>query len=370
VKIFLASVLILFSLSSYGEPLKVVVLDTGFKENSMFNIPLCPDYHYDATAEEPVKSKVPPTDNHGHGTHVVSNIHQYAHNLNVGYPGMTPFNRKNLDLLKVDAPMDYCFVIVKYFDSVKPESTLTVPWKESEYDVALRYIETIPGQKIINISGGGEERNDVEVAFVKKMHEQNSQIIAAAGNENSNLGEKPKKQTKKQKEERYAKYYPAVEIGVTMVGAYEFSKFKHSDEKELFASEDKSLYIYKLAQSNYGASKIVWRLGVLYGAGLNNDIAIMKGTSQATSVETGLTIRKILEQRRADELRKDIEPVEGTEGNSVDGSVTWGPNCPNKSRNDQPSKEPNRAAKTGLQGRGTAPSSLHPSLRRSFEKSR
>jgi len=281
---YLLTLLILLSaaFSEGKEPLKIVVIDTGFRASSLYSVPLCADWHYDAIAIFPKKESVPPLDNHGHGTHIVGVIHQFATGKILGFPDSVPWTQKRLQALAAIKEQRYCFVIVRYFDGVSREN----------YKGALRYVETIPGPFILNVSLGGPERQLFEKAAVARLQKRGIKIIAAAGNEGQNLAPV----TKYSHKASHGSYYPAQEPGVVAVGAYEFL-WKPEPGRMLLRKDTKSktpVYLYKLKKSNYGHSGMVYRLGHLYAAGLNNDIVALRGTSQAAAVETGLTIQRYL----------------------------------------------------------------------------
>jgi hypothetical protein len=269
--------LLLFSLNSFGaEPIKIVVLDTGFKANAKYKIPLCKNYHYDATNSQAKASNIPPMDIHGHGTHIVGVINQFAQNLPLTKVFPMSMNVENLEKIKNVNPTGYCFVIVKYYNnSIQGEEG----WAKS-----LNYIETIPGKLIINISGGGSDPINREKEFVKRTLKKGNKIISAIGND-------------KQK----GSYYPASEYGVTAVGAMEVTFFERKSQEEILISKiyinKMPVFVYKSKYSNYGHSKIIWRFGHLYSGGLNDDIVLMRGTSQATAMQTGLEINKLLQNK-------------------------------------------------------------------------
>jgi len=266
--------LILFSSVCFGEPIKVVVLDTGFKANKNYTVPLCKGYHLDLTKEGAKPSDIAPLDENGHGTHVVGLINQFAQDLPL--TSILPFktNRNNLAKLNKAVPNGYCFVIVKYYSN---NGKNAVNWAKG-----LKYIETIPGKLLINLSGGGGERFKTETTYISKILAKNNKVIAAIGNENNDKG-----------------YYPAYEPGVTAVGSIDITTYKKENVvpiSEVFL-KNKNIYVYKSNYSNYGVSKIVWRFGALYSGGLNDDIVYMRGTSQATAMETGLVLKEMLQNK-------------------------------------------------------------------------
>jgi subtilisin family serine protease len=260
-----------------AEPIKIVVLDTGFKQNSYYSIPVCSGYHYDSTQDIFGSTSLVPIDEHGHGTHVVGVINQFILGLPLTKELPQQINLENLDKISKIKKDGYCFVIVKYFTKTNKIPILN-SWVK-----ALKHIETIPGKLIINISGGGSDSYEEEKVFVRKMLAKNNRIIAAIGNEYSNK----------------LAYYPAKDYGVTAVGSMEITDKKKVDKSMLLSVvefKNQTIYVYKNKYSNYGLSKILWRFGGLYSGGLNDDIVFMYGTSQATAMETGLTVKTMLEQ--------------------------------------------------------------------------
>jgi subtilisin family serine protease len=275
--------LLLFSLNSFGaEPIKVVVLDTGFKTNTKYKIPLCENFHYDATNAQAKASNIPPTDTHGHGTHIVGVINQFAQNLSFTKALPISVNVENVEKIKNINPIGYCFVIVKYYNEKTIDAVKS--WARG-----LKHIQTIPGKLIINLSGGGDAPLKLETNFIKSMLSKNNKIVAAMGNGNNT-----------------SSYYPASEYGVTAVGAMEVTPYLREDKNALLINKifinEKSIFVYKARYSNYGHSKIVWRFGDLYSGGLNDDIVLMRGTSQATAMQTGLELNSVLKTRRNNEL--------------------------------------------------------------------
>jgi len=169
-------------------------------------------------------------DVHGHGTNVSGLIEHYAHGAN------------------------YCQVIIKYYD--KDADNIT---NATRFKAALRYAIALKVD-YINISGGGINPDEVERRLILKAIKQGITIIAAAGNEKSDL--------KKQH------YYPAeYDNAIYVIG--------NGTDSEHHA-----------ASSNYGDRVDFWRDGesrTAYGI-------TMTGTSQATAIFTGEKIKEDSEE--------------------------------------------------------------------------
>ena len=233
VKIFVIFALAYFiSGVAMAEPIKVAILDTGydFKSTwSKFTVKpkLCAEGHKDFT-EGTIQ------DTHGHGTHIAGIIAQN------------------------NQFVDYCLVIIKVFDPIHKEY--------NKYNAvnAFKYAADI-GVDIINYSGGGIGREDTECAILDYVLGQGIKVVAAAGNEHSDLAVKP--------------YYPAMcDARIYKVAATTV------DNKRLPAS-------------NYTTRKIpnlFSELGQNVMSLLpNNFTGVMSGTSQATAIFTQKLVRSL-----------------------------------------------------------------------------
>lgn len=200
-----------------AKTLKVAVLDTGlFIEASKAKI--CPDGHIDTTGEGI-------NDYHGHGTNIVSLIDQHAGNS------------------------DYCIVIVKVFPKRMKYDDKGNTSLGFQYALSKKF-------DIINYSGGGKEPLPIEESIVKKFLEQGGIIVAAAGNNGSNLDKK-------------CNFFVACyDNRIFTVGAYD--------------KQGK-----KLKGTNFGKYIKFWELGERVGA------PRMSGTSQATAIKTGKIIKSL-----------------------------------------------------------------------------
>jgi subtilisin family serine protease len=214
------------------KPAVVAVIDTGFKfSDKTAEAKLCKFGHKNFSSITdsylPPNMQAPvPVDNHGHGTNVAGIIQEFAGNTH------------------------YCIVVIKYFDpNSKVDNNLENTIK------AIRYANNI-GAKYINYSGGGllfDEREKIEV---EKFLDRGGRFIAAAGNEKSDISEKP--------------YYPAMyDERIVSVGSIE---------------EDGTIAKY----SNFGDRVSRWEYGTnIVGFGIS-----MSGTSQATATATGKIINE------------------------------------------------------------------------------
>lgn len=168
-------ILLFCSLATAGEPLRVVVLDTGIQTQYKNQLPLCKDGHKSFVPNETIE------DYHGHGTNVAGLIQKHAGEAN------------------------YCFVIVKYFSTNKKNNSLR------NLINALRYINQIEPD-IINLSGGGYWSVLEEYILVQSILSKGTHFIVAAGNELQNLN-------------RNCAYYPACyDRRIWVVGSNTFKR--------------------------------------------------------------------------------------------------------------------------------------------------
>jgi subtilisin family serine protease len=131
--------------TTWAEPIRVAVLDTGLDFNDVrFKSRLCKDGHFNATSE-PIK------DLHGHGTHVIGLIIKYARNA------------------------DYCLQIVKGFSM------------SGDTNVYLRALYKTRNADIVNISMNGKIYMVEEDVIIK--NNKHITFVVAAGNERISLEE-------------------------------------------------------------------------------------------------------------------------------------------------------------------------------------
>ena len=209
------------------------MIDTGFDFNSTWTnaaLPkpkLCKDAHRSFAGDL--------EDRHGHGTHIASLI-----------------GKDNQDL-------DYCIIVIKYFDpTLKGQDNLINMRKSIVW--AIRQ-----DADIINISGGGTERNDVECGLLQLAMKNGAHVVAAAGNEHSDLTKSP--------------YYPAMcDDNIIKVVNINSQGIRHPS-------------------SNYTTQfipNVITELGVNVLGLLPNDSAgYLTGTSQATAIVSGKLAREL-----------------------------------------------------------------------------
>lgn len=214
-RIFLTIFTILATFTVQAKTLRVAVLDTGFDPVLDHAINRC-----DASLDRDfTDNKV---FNPDHGTNVVGLIQKYAKNA------------------------DFCFIIIKWYaPGAKNGENLT---KALEYAAKIK-------PDIVNISAGGTGKNEKEAEAVKKLVNSGIVVVAAAGNESTDLN-------------KDCNYYPACyNDDIFVVGATDPSK----------------------RYSNYGDKHVdivVGGTGTAYGITLT-------GTSQATAKATGMIVRQL-----------------------------------------------------------------------------
>lgn len=139
--------MLLFSLLVGAEDIKVAVLDTGFNENHIKDIRLCPNGLKDFTGMGTTH------DHDGHGTNVTAIINKYNKNPKV------------------------CFMLLKVFGGENNLlNTISAIFYAIEHNV-----------KVINYSGGGYTPDDLEKRAVKLFLDRGGIFVAAVGNKALNL---------------------------------------------------------------------------------------------------------------------------------------------------------------------------------------
>lgn len=212
----------LIALKAFGG-IKIAVMDTGLNMNDeRFKSHLCPSGHKDFTS-------FGLTDTDGHGTHVVGLITKHA------------------------GEGDYCLIILKWY-SEKLSSSANELNEESAIKEAIAL-----HADIINLSGGGTELSEIELADLQLAGDK-ILLIGAAGNNG-----------------RRERYYPGCAglSNTRCVGAL------NGDGT-------------RAAFSNYGPWVDVWEPGVSIYSTLPNGHGCMSGTSMATAIATGKEIHKRL----------------------------------------------------------------------------
>jgi subtilisin family serine protease len=259
--IFILSTIVLavFPVSALAKTLTIAVIDTGVDRNS--NDKLCKMGHKSFTVDKTDTDAL--KDNHGHGTHVASLI------------------RREAGLL------DYCIVAIKYYaDSQTGSQNLKAEMAAIQYAINIKV-------DYINLSEGGPEFDEKEEQLIKKALDQGIKIVAAAGNERSNIDEP----------ENY--YYPACyDKRITVVGNLkEMPRMSWVDKfKELVQvpfSGGRSVIgppLERSPSSNYGKRVDRWEMGTeVEGVVPGGKTAKLTGTSQATGIATGKMIREQLQ---------------------------------------------------------------------------
>lgn len=175
------------------------------------------------------KSKTTPSDTHGHGTHVAGIVKSI-------------FPEVKLMALKYYNPM------------ASGQANLNATIKALEFAVDSNV-------DIINYSGGGPEASAQELAVLKKAERKGILVIAAAGNEKSNI------------DRRRNAYYPA---------SYGLSNII------TVAAHDQNLNL--ISASNWGKKSVdIAAPGLRIKSAIpGNGAGYMTGTSQATAFVTGV----------------------------------------------------------------------------------
>jgi subtilisin family serine protease len=183
------------------------------------------------------------TDSHGHGTHIAGII-----------AGHSP------DLPRVSSQVK--IMALKYYD---PKSSGAQNLINSIR--ALMYAIDMKA-KIINYSGGGVERSQLEEAAIKKASRNGILLVAAAGNESTNTDN--------------SGYYPANYKLPNIISV---------------ASIDMEGHL--LSFSNYGAKTVdlATRGKNIYSTLPDGKYGMMSGTSQSTALMTGIAAHMMLQNR-------------------------------------------------------------------------
>lgn len=228
-----------------NDTVTVAVIDTGFDFNSTWQDAQSKSDSDGYRLRKPKTCKQGHTDftgtgikdNHGHGTHVAGVIAKFAEDAN------------------------YCLVILKYFDKEKSKKdTMEPSIKALQKAIDLRV-------SIINYSGGGTHKDTTECNLIKRALDIGIIVVAAAGNESSNINRHP--------------YYPAMcDDRVIIVS--------NTDDVGNIAAKT------NFTDKRKGSRELAEEKGVDVLSLLpNNGQGVMTGTSQATPTYTGKLIKKI-----------------------------------------------------------------------------
>lgn len=232
----LGLIIALASINGYADQVKIAVIDTGFDKKYEKQVKLCKTGHKSFVGDNSTQ------DNHGHGTHIAG-------------------------LIAKNSKVDYCLVIIKYFDPLHRGNNLLNTILAFEHAIAQDV-------DMINYSGGGIESSDVEKKVILKALNKNIVIVAAAGNEGKDF----KDQT----------YYPAMyDKRIIVVG----NLTKNNKGK-----------VIRAPSSNYGKEVDLQ----VFGTRVQSLNGPMTGTSQSTAIVTG-RIAKHVKSYRATELIRKIE---------------------------------------------------------------
>ena len=232
-----------------SKTLVVAVIDTGIDAQAFNRHVLCKTGHKDFTGTGI-------QDRHGHGTHISGLIDQYAKSIFLG-------KDKNYKERFAKEQINYCQVILKFFDTDSSKSTVNAP--KAVVD-AIKWATKLHVD-VINYSGGGQEPSLEERAAVMDALKQGITIVAAAGNEHDYL------------DDQHHSYYPAMyDKRIIAVGNWQNDTLGRSPS------------------SNWGPRVNAWEVGtnVISFCPGKDSYCYMSGTSQATAVRTGKIVRKML----------------------------------------------------------------------------
>lgn len=230
----------------YAKTITVAVVDTGFDMNGKWENAakagvakpkICKFGNYNFVSND---ENV--TDNHGHGTHIAGIIAQG--------------NEKT----------DYCLVIMQYYDPKVPNTdNLKNTVNAFKRAVNIKV-------DVINYSGGGTELSKDECSILKKALDKGIEVVAAAGNERSNLDIHP--------------YYPALcDPRIRVVE-------NRDKEGSIPGSSNYSKGKYR-TYAAVGVNVLSILPGSSYG--------YMTGTSQSTAVVTASIVKQLGEQKMEEE---------------------------------------------------------------------
>jgi len=226
-----------------GPVIKVAVIDTGFDHRStwptapMPTATLCSDGSYNF-----VDNNEDADDPHGHGTHIAGLIAKYAKDAN------------------------FCIVALRYYDSKGSDvKNLTNSVLSFRRAVELKV-------DFINYSGGGIARSDEECTVVKDALDAGIVVVAAAGNERSDIDDRP--------------YWPAMcDPRIVIVG---------NTDKEGEPAESTNYSRWPEPDT----TNIEYELGVdVLSTLTHNQFGFMTGTSQSTATMTGKLVNALAKIR-------------------------------------------------------------------------
>ena len=230
----LGFIIVLVGFNSYADQVKIAVIDTGFDMRYEKGVKLCKTGHKSLTDDST-------HDNHGHGTHIAG-------------------------LIAMNAKVDYCLVIIKYYDPFHPGNNLANTIKAFEYAIS----ENVD---MINYSGGGVEPSSQEREVIGQALDKHIIIVAAAGNEGKDF--------------RKQGYYPAMyDTRIVVVGNL---------------TKNKKGKAVRAPSSNYGQEVDLQ----VFGTNIKSLNGLMTGTSQSTAIVTG-RLAKYAKSYRLTEYIRDL----------------------------------------------------------------
>lgn len=194
-------------------------------------------------------------DQHGHGTHIAGILYE------------------ELKQLKLES--QFCFQILKYYDSDEPANNLLKASNES-----FRYaLEN--HSRLVNYSGGGYSYNKDEVSLIQKLAAKHVPVVAAMGNQRLNTDEMP--------------FFPA---SYTTENIFAIAA----------ANTNQTIANF----SNFGKKRFDFLApGVLIESfGLNNSKSYLSGTSQATAKVSALIAYLMYQEKNVtnwSELKKNVK---------------------------------------------------------------
>jgi subtilisin family serine protease len=243
-RVIVISLIFLLSQIVLAKQIKVAIIDTGISK-TMLNSPILCKTGHKSFADDSI------VDNSNHGTHISSLIDQNAKNFFIGKDGS--------DDKLASITIDYCQLIIKFYDPTSKSDFLKNTIKAFEYAIEQKV-------DIINYSAGGTDPSEEERKAVIKALDAGIIVVAAAGNEKSDLSKQG--------------YYPALyDSRIIVVGNLESSK--------------------QIAKSsNFGTRVNDWEIGTnILGKLRDGNYGYMTGTSQAAAIKTGNLIRQMVSKR-------------------------------------------------------------------------
>jgi len=241
----------------------VAVIDTGLDPALMSKPWVCKTGHKDFTGKGL-------QDNHGHGTHIAGLIEQYAKG--------TVLDNNATPMQLNEAKADFCILVLKYYDpnaSNANNMAGTIKAFQAAIDAKV---------DIINYSGGGKDPSDTEKAVIQLALSKGIKVVAAAGNDSSDLSSG-------------GTYYPAmyddriVAVGnLTQPDSIVEVEFK----VKTIVNKERVLVRHMAMTSNYGAPAKYWELGTERLSRIPGGFGTMTGTSQACAVKSGKIVREML----------------------------------------------------------------------------